>query len=63
MIIFAEIVKKKSLFCIFQDFSLDKDLYMLFPYSGGPVFGGQFPGAHVERPFVSTETMKFKQCN
>ena len=42
--------------------SLDSDIHLLFPYSGGAIFSGQFIGKHDETPFVTPETVAIKQC-
>ena len=38
-----------------NDINLDKEVHLVFPYSGGPMFGTETIGKHKETPFV-TET-------
>ena len=34
---------------------------MMFPYSGGPIFGGNIVGKHRQTPYVSQEKMDLSQ--
>ena len=34
---------------------------MMFPYSGGPIFGGSIVGKHRQTPYVSQEKMDLSQ--
>ena len=34
---------------------------MMFPYSGGPIFGGSIVGKHHQTPYVSQEKMDLSQ--
>lgn len=41
--------------------NLDKPVHMMFPYSGGPIYGGTVVGKHRQTPYVSQEKMDLSQ--
>ena len=43
------------------DVSLDKPVYLVFPYSGGPMFGTETIGKHKETPVVTDTKINLNQ--
>ena len=44
-----------------NDISLDKDVHLVFPFSGGPMFGTETIGKHKETPFVTDTKINLRQ--
>ena len=43
------------------DVSLDKPVHLVFPYSGGPMFGTGFIGKHKETPVITDKKINLNQ--
>ena len=44
-----------------NDINLDKEVHLVFPYSGGPMFGTETIGKHKETPFVTENKINVNQ--
>jgi hypothetical protein len=44
-----------------NDIGLDKDVHLVFPFSGGPMFGTETIGKHKETPFVTATKINLRQ--
>ena len=48
--------------CSQEDVQLKDAVHLVFPYSGGSVFAGQFIGKHTDTPIVSQEKMSLTEA-
>ena len=44
-----------------NDINLDKEVHLVFPYSGGPMFGTETIGKHKETPLVTENKINVNQ--